>query len=564
MTYLEDQLLDQQFYNRGGGVADKPGGVLPPALGATPATDTTPHAGFPAHPVQPKYLKVTRRNPRTGQIETVLMDRQKALAFNAFREKANSGAQWFKTADGLVNRDTYLNRLAQNQERKYGFGIYGYGNPHRRVVRRPAAAAAAAGAAGTPAQARPVRHPLSPLQQAVNSAITGMVTPWQQAQGTVQGQQNYLNAYGNRMNTGLQAYLAQLGQEGTANSGEMLAAAAQANDASGAAFRKQMDFLRSVAGGTPGDTYLQGGLNAINQSGIAANAADSRNVASELALRDASQRQFNQGIAQSAALGNTEWKRGAMQPLAATRAQMAAQIAAIRAQGPALARVWGQEDKDYALKQEEMAFQREQFQQAIRQWQREFNAGRADARTANINNDAALQAQIDAAAADAGGSDGSPGGDGKPSVYGFKIANRYNTRLDKILELVRMAGNKAEYRDTVHDIRAIGVTKVQAVLLAAKWLQRTGRLQIGGPKQLRKTMGGYGVSDVVQKQVFAMAGFPWGSWRTQTSATVPNGVGTNQQDNADEGALGAGDMQGTGGLNLEPIPVLPLPQGPFG
>lgn len=268
---------------------------------------------------------------------------------------------------------------------------------------------------GTP---KPKKPPVNPLDAAVNSAISGMASPWQAAIKNVGGQVDYLQGLGDRTGQGLQHQMGQLAAEGMRNSDQMLASAAQASGASGAALQRQIDFLKSVAG--------EADPNAVNAGAASAGALNTfghRNVASELMLRQGTQQNDDRMRAEDAALMNAEWQRGAMQPLAAQRGSMEAQIAAIKAQAPALKRAWGNEDREFGLQKDEMAFQRQQFAQAIKQWNSEFNAGREDALTADANTDAALQAQIDASEASAtAGSKPKPGDDWRTKV-GTAVGN---------------------------------------------------------------------------------------------------------------------------------------------
>lgn len=302
-----------------------------------------------------QYRWVTRKNPQTGKSERVLLAAPKASALENFMQVVGGSSPFIKLNGQWEKRSqANLNALAAGLEKKHGFDIYGYGTPRRVVTRN-----------GTrnPAAPKP-----NPLDEAVNSAISGMVKPWETGVASVGAQQDYLTDLGSRSSAGLQTQLSGLAAEGIRNSDQMMASAAAANDAQGAALQKQMDFLKSVAG--------HADQSAIDASAVtAANTFDNRNLATELALRQASMTEDDRARQQIAAVTGTEWARNAQQPLAAMKAQMAGQIAAIQAQAPALRREWGNQDREFQLKQDELKFQREQFAQAIKQWNSEFNEG---------------------------------------------------------------------------------------------------------------------------------------------------------------------------------------------
>jgi hypothetical protein len=141
---------------------------------------------------------------------------------------------------------------------------------------------------------------------------------------------------------------------------------------------------------------------------------------------------------------------------------------------------------------------------------------------------------------------------GPSSKYGFKINARYDKDLDAIYNAVRdkkilqevvdASGNKGtqrvdnpnrRWRNIVDQITGVGISRVQAIMLASKWAPE--RLKIHGNKSpqviYRMLKNEYNLTDGQAKNVFRIAGLNWNNRVKKPSRGGGNTININPNVN---------------------------------
>lgn len=355
---------------------------------------------------------------------------------------------------------------------------------------------------------KPKRAAVNPLDQAVNSAITSQVSPYEQANANRLTQYEHDTADNKAAGDLLQQNLKGiLNTQATANN-DALGLAAQRGTASADRMASNMSFLQSVLGNYVGDggVGLQGASQHAGVQVAADNAGNTRSV-------------YDAG---RAAEGNLSQQRGAQvmqqgersQQLLAKRMEdqraIQNEIARIRAQAPLLKRQFGREDEEMRIARQDLALRRQGQNASIQQAKDQLDLG-------YYQTDAGTAAALEGAKVDAGKDAGR---------YGYGINKKFDDRLAAIQDDVSppkvrdpATGEVVEnpnhrWRATIDRLRNEGLTPGQSLLLATKWLK--GRLSIHGDKSpsviyklLKSGELGNKFSDAVAKQVFQLAGFDW-------------------------------------------------------